>query len=69
MEIDKNNQELLDACKNLYDQLNRIEHEKEKKREEGKQIAKRHKYLKELFYGNASKGITMIVPPKSKLSK
>lgn len=72
MEIDKKSQELLDACKSLHEQLDRIEKEKEQKRkEEMEELRRRNsriRYLKDLFYGG-TKGMTLIVPPKSKLPK
>lgn len=65
--------ELINACQNLVKELNRVEAEKEKKREAESQASEqreaRREYWREKFYSADSKGMTFIVPDDSKLKK
>lgn len=65
--------ELINACQNLVKELNRVEAEKEKKREEerlaSEQREARREYWKQKLYSEDSKAMTFIVPDDSMLKK
>ena len=65
--------ELINTCQNLVKELNRVEAEKEKKREEerlaSEQREARREYWKQKLYSEDSKAMTFVVPNDSKLKK
>lgn len=65
--------ELINACQNLVKELNRVEAEKEKKREEerlaSEQREARRDYWTEKLYSDYSQPMTLIIPEDSKFKK
>ena len=64
---------LINACQNLVKELNRVEAEKEKKREEerlaSEQREARRNYWAKKLYSDYSQPMTLIIPEDSKFKK
>lgn len=69
----KTDDELINACQNLVKELNRVEAEKEKKREEerlaSEQREARRDYWAEKLYSDYSQPMTLIIPEDSNFKK
>lgn len=69
----KIDEELANVCQKLLKELNRVEREREKKREEERIAYERRKarreYLAKLLYSEDSKAMTFIVPGDSEPKK
>ena len=73
MNNDEISDKLVKTCQNLVKELNRVEADKAKKREEDRlaseQRAARREYWKQKLYSEDSKAMTFIVPDDSALKE
>lgn len=71
MNNDEISDKLVKTCQNLVKELNRVEADKAKKREEEQLVSEqreaRREYWKQKLYSEDSKAMTFIVPDDSKL--